>query len=796
MKGALKEGNNQNQSSVLPYSKCKSDKPNEINERSTTQKQLPKNEVIEAHTFYTGTGNANIEAGKPSHGFISCKCKTTENASEQSLESEKCVKMDSENTSESFSLRTDTSCAANIVLPVLTPDGCLNLSAQNLTRLPINCDETFAQVTRLDISCNKFRSLDSLNKFVNCKEVNASQNELVQLKHFVPLKDTLEKLSLFDNRITAVDFLNKFVNLRHLDFSHNRIEHFPIIDDSLPHLATLNLSHNRLKSLPNLHYLPNLVNLNLSGNLIRTISDAGQKMPFQLECLDIGGNLISDLCEMHYLSGLANLQSLTVLGNIFVKDESRQYSYRSFIYSCIINNLQIVDGTALTDEEIVKGEWIQINHNARFRPGTGAQDALCGFLSAECPTSPPKLGAAAKDTFTNKLSKVLEKRREHERSITESPNRVRSPLAQSPLASRSTNFLPHMSPSPTNMLHRAQTNSSQRNRYDIRNITASGDQSSQSPTPRGSTSSPSSRLSSSTIILSQSEAPLPNQVEINSPRSSPSPRDLPRTPISSRTPVKKVLSPNRVEKQNMEQSVKNYASEEISKSKQVTPKIVHALETPKDIEAPLNEDLERSTRAVTTIQRWWRKSLNRLPVMERLHSSNEVIKRIGELQSQLDELASQNTLLTTINEAQTRTINDMAVKIKELENGMRKCELFSQLVETLIPAPVRLNYNRNSPTSVLVGWDNIIPLLSMVDGYEIFVNDVSSGKVLARNKQVIINDIDISQQYKISVQAISRFGELRSLKSDLVVLASNQEDEKENMFEESANSEKSSKRSF
>ncbi|KAI1710212.1 leucine rich repeats (2 copies) domain-containing protein [Ditylenchus destructor] len=710
--------------------------------------------------------------------------------------------MDSENTSmcESLSsLRTDTSCAANIVLPALTPDGALNLSGQNLTRLPNNCDETYAQVTRLDISCNKFRTLDSLNKFVNCKEVNASQNELVQLRHFVPMKDTLEKLSLFDNKIASVDFLHKLVNLRHLDFSHNRIEYFPVSDDALTHLVALNLSHNRLKSLPSLHNLPNLVNLNLSGNLIRSISDAAQKLPFQLDCLEIGGNLISDLCEIHYLSGLVNLHSLTVLGNIFVRDESRQFSYRSFVHSCILNNLQIVDGTPLTEEEIVKGEWIQINQNARFRPGTGAHNALCEFLSAECPTTPPKLGTTAKDPFTSKLSKVLEKRREHERSITESPNRVLSPLAQSPLALKSTNFLPHMSPSPTNVLHRVQAKSSQRNRYDTRNNTASGDQT-ESPTPRGSTSSPSSRLSSSTVILSQSEAPLPNQVQITSPRSSPSPRDLPRTPISSRTPVKKVLSPNRVEKQNMERTGKNYTNQEISQTKHATPKMVHALKTPKvphtGDESRLDEELERSTRAVTTIQRWWRKSLKRLPVMEQQRSSSDVIKRIGELQSQLDELASQNTLLTTINEAQTKTINDMAVKIKELENGMRKCELFSQLLETLIPAPVRLNYNRNSDTSVLVGWDNIIPLLSMVDGYEIFVNDVSSGKVLARNKQVIIRDIEIGQEYKISIQAISRFGELRSLKSDLVILASNQEDEKENIFEESPNSEKSSKRSF
>lgn len=124
-------------------------------------------------------------------------------------------------------------------------------------------------------------------------------------------------------------------------------------------LTTLLLDSNCLCSLPFLSNFSNLKLLSLNGNRIRSLEDIRQKLGdcTQLESLDIGNNLIEDLCELHYLSHLqtTELRSITFYKNLCIRNETRDFNYRPFIYSCYLGNLSIIDGFCLSETEILKG---------------------------------------------------------------------------------------------------------------------------------------------------------------------------------------------------------------------------------------------------------------------------------------------------------------------------------------------------------------------------------------------------------------------------------------------------------
>lgn len=153
----------------------------------------------------------------------------------------------------------------------------------------------------------------------------------------------------------------------------------------LSNLAHLNLSYNLLKFIPKVNKLSKLEELSLRGNQIRSLDEITTNLPLKLKSLDLGENFINDLTEAQYLAQFTELEALGFDGNPCVKEEGRAFSYRPFLYSCILSRLRVIDGFTLREEELLKGEWIHTQGKAKsFRPNTGSHLALCGYLTHEC----------------------------------------------------------------------------------------------------------------------------------------------------------------------------------------------------------------------------------------------------------------------------------------------------------------------------------------------------------------------------------------------------------------------------
>jgi nischarin len=111
------------------------------------------------------------------------------------------------------------------------------------------------------------------------------------------------------------------------------------IDESfrlMPHIKKLKLSHNKLNKVTGLTHLPQLSELSLSANAFYNIKDlhlclgnvihldmsenhisalGGFSKLYSLERLELASNAVSDVAEARHLSGLPNLEYLTLTGN-------------------------------------------------------------------------------------------------------------------------------------------------------------------------------------------------------------------------------------------------------------------------------------------------------------------------------------------------------------------------------------------------------------------------------------------------------------------------------------------------
>jgi Leucine-rich repeat (LRR) protein len=101
------------------------------------------------------------------------------------------------------------------------------------------------------------------------KELDLSNQNLIQVPNYVFEKTNLEILNLSNNKLTGaipgeIRFLTK---LKTLDLSNNLLTGVPAEVGQLDNLEILNLSDNQLTGLPNeLGNLKNLKTLDLSGN--------------------------------------------------------------------------------------------------------------------------------------------------------------------------------------------------------------------------------------------------------------------------------------------------------------------------------------------------------------------------------------------------------------------------------------------------------------------------------------------------------------------------------------------------
>lgn len=705
----------------------------------------------------------------------------------------------------------------SVDLPDLDENGLLDWSDKQLIKsLPREkCAELYKlkrNILRLDVSRNSLRSIDcSLLPLENCLEIDASQNELTQLQQFLQLVQSLLKLNLADNRINSLGYLNNFVNLQWLNFSHNRIETLPKLD-KLHHLSTLILNCNRLRAIPNLSKLEALTELGLHGNLIRSFENIHSLIPSQnLRFLDLGGNLVSDLCEVNYLRGFTNLESLTLLGNNFVSPDGCKFSYRPFVYSCILGELKILDGVCLSEGEMLKGEWLHSNGKTRsFRPGSNSHSQLCAFLLLECPLVSKELPIEGVDG--DKMKKVIQKRREykdsrlHHHSTPSLTFGKRQPFLSTTISP--SRFNPTPTPTRGTILKNVNFSppSSAKNQKEEKttknwrvNTVLSSNKEEQN---LGNTSTASSAVFTPTTISLASAQMTPKTTKIDE-------NLINRTQSAqTKTAVADTITQPPKDPQQFEilrsTSINTPKYDSSSRTRQIvrnatfshpSPRLSNNLKTSENIKVPLlgkaNEKKKIKGGCFRSVLTQKLRRRSTAPTQQQPTISEQT--RIQLLQKRVDKLDQQNAMLLEIGEDNVKTLQQLAGRLEQVESALstqiNKNQAFAEL---LLPTPFHLTYkNIENTNNVLVSWENTIPILNSIDHYDVFVNEVKVGNVVARNKRLLITDRNTNEDIRVSVQAcFSKLNNARSKKAEIVLHAKTEEDEREESPDGKENDEK------
>ncbi|XP_068110533.1 leucine-rich repeat-containing protein 9 [Hyperolius riggenbachi] len=167
-----------------------------------------------------------------------------------------------------------------------------------------------------------------------------------------PIMQSLEVLHLGYNGISNLPQLQlgRLRNLKLLYLQGNEISHVEGLD-GLQFLQELILDHNRIKHVTETSFakLSSLVSLRLEENRLR---DVNNLLPLiQLRKLFIGCNKIQEISEIEKLEAIPALSELSISGNPL----SRKMFHRQLVI-LRLQNLQILDGIAVTNEEKARAE--------------------------------------------------------------------------------------------------------------------------------------------------------------------------------------------------------------------------------------------------------------------------------------------------------------------------------------------------------------------------------------------------------------------------------------------------------
>ncbi|GMS82876.1 hypothetical protein PENTCL1PPCAC_5051, partial [Pristionchus entomophagus] len=282
---------------------------------------------------------------------------------------------------------------------------------------------SYDDCTSLDVSSNGFASLPHAKMFPKCKRLDVSDNELVRLSSILPLANQLIELNASRNKINNATGILSFKHLQTLNLSSNQLTNLPPFTACL---TLLDLSHNQFTHLPPLSTLHQLETLNLSGNEISDLSEAPSLLPSSIKFLNLSSNKIDSLMSLFDLSFLP-LSSLCISSNPCILPS--KFNHSPFIFALFYNYLVEVDGISLSEEEILIGERMLQDKLSKFkRGGMDKESEVREYLSLH---SPPMNSANLNSSFDARMIKVLQKRREHESSMSESSTlpSVHSPYA-------------------------------------------------------------------------------------------------------------------------------------------------------------------------------------------------------------------------------------------------------------------------------------------------------------------------------------------------------------------------------
>ncbi|WP_020560643.1 COR domain-containing protein [Thiofilum flexile] len=167
------------------------------------------------------------------------------------------------------------------------------------------------QLTKLNISRNKFADLDWLQYIPLLQSLDCSYNRLMTLDGlgYVPLLRTLDCHS---NGLETLEGLGAALQLQDLDCSRNRLETLAGLD-AASQLQSLYCRNNRLTTLDGLGAASQLLILYCSDNRLETL--AGLDATPQLLILDCRNNQLLSIELIKTLGLINQLKSLNLYGN-------------------------------------------------------------------------------------------------------------------------------------------------------------------------------------------------------------------------------------------------------------------------------------------------------------------------------------------------------------------------------------------------------------------------------------------------------------------------------------------------
>ncbi|CAH2223068.1 centrosomal of 97 kDa isoform X1 [Pelobates cultripes] len=287
----------------------------------------------------------------------------------------------------------------------------VELAGQGLQKLgptlPFNAD-----TSTLILDKNQIIKLEHLEKCKNLTQLSVANNRLVRMMGVAKLIH-LRVLNLPHNSIGYVEGLKDLVHLEWLNLAGNNLKVIDQINSCIC-LQHLDLSDNNISQICDLSKLVSLKTLLLHGNNITSLRTASLSLPQGLTILSLAENEIRDLNEVSFLTGLTNLEQLSIMNNpcVMATPSIPGFDYRPYIVSWCLN-LKVLDGYVVSQKENLKAEWLYSQGKGRsYRPGQHVP--LVQYLASVCPLT-STLGLQTEEDA--KLEKILNKQRLHQRQL-------------------------------------------------------------------------------------------------------------------------------------------------------------------------------------------------------------------------------------------------------------------------------------------------------------------------------------------------------------------------------------------
>jgi Leucine-rich repeat (LRR) protein len=155
----------------------------------------------------------------------------------------------------------------------------------------------------MDLKDKKLTNLHKLDEFCGrLEELDVSDNQISQLNG---APQTIRHLRITHNHLSDLTAWGHLSNLQYIDVSNNEIESLSAFK-YLVHLRGLRADNNKIKSLDGIGNLDGLLSLRLRGNLIESVDFKDTKLQ-RLSDLDLNGNRVRDVQNIHLLSSLSSL---------------------------------------------------------------------------------------------------------------------------------------------------------------------------------------------------------------------------------------------------------------------------------------------------------------------------------------------------------------------------------------------------------------------------------------------------------------------------------------------------------